>query len=457
MTAPIPFAALPSFTPESPVRTCKRLDPFYDALWADGTEASWISKSKATRTENAGLGSLPAHLAATTSSAWERLESGVAWEQKLSVLAAIDGWRTMTSEQAAQLTGQHQIASGKHRTTGDLFAAELLEIGVFNSAMNPRARQSRGTLLRPGRAGTATDRMSGLLSNPEWVSVTAGRGFEHARQFDRHNLLATEFGLRCAEHLWLGTVLGEKLSSVTDLAYTGWGATPANAGSQQTADLTVVRADGLRIAVEITASHGKSLDVKIEKWAKILHKRSTSDSGLVVLFLVAGQPDGKSNTTAQVIRKTRQAMTHAARLHSGRPDDRTASRMMLATWEDYFPVAGHASDAFLSLRAERATGDPVNPWTSVNILNPAELTYAPTTDTQLAVLENAAGLRSTPHWLRRETPPELWQLAMTAQKFETLPRLNGPTDKGGQRAEFGAAKGVAGQAAISPRLRFAAV
>lgn len=451
---PIRFEDTPSFTPWSPVRTSERLDPYYDALWSDGTQASWLSKARARRSERAGVGKLPPHLKTHAAEAWARFDRGIGWDQKLSVLAAVDSWRTMTSEQLAAITGHHKLATGRTRTTGDLFATDLIEVGVFADAMRSGPRAARATLFRPARQSPSTERMEQSLTYPEWVSVTGGSGYEFTRQFDRHNLLATELGLRAAEFCRVGTVLGEKLSLVNTLAYEGWGAVPPLSGSQQTADLTIVRRDGLRIAVEITASQGNALDTKINKWANTLNRRRTANSGLVVVFIVAGRADSSIHTTAQVLTKTRAAIKHAARQFPGPAHDRTADRMMVAEWSDWFPSRGMTTPGFLNLTAERATGPAENPWENVSMLDPNDLPYTPSGDTHLAVLDNTSGMRSVPHWLRTGTPPELWEVSLERQGFATIPRLTGPTDKGRIRREFASATGAVGAAGPADRLLF---
>ena len=445
----IQFKDMASAIPFSPVRTSERRDPLYDAVWADGSQAAWIGRARAVRRIAAGTGKLPASFRTDPAEAWSRFAPGVGWDQKLDVLGAIDTWRTATAEQLAAITGAVEIASGRHRLTNDLFAMDALEVGLASDALQRGPKSGRVHLFRPGRPSATTDRITEQLSYPEWVSVTSGSGFEFTHQFDRHNLLATELGLRAAEFCRIGTVLGEKLSTVDALAYTGWGVQPPTSDSQRAADLVLVRPDGLRIAVEITASRGRSLESKIGRWANTLSRRRTADSGLVVLFVVAGTPDSHMHTTAAVIKSVRHHIAASARLFPGPPDDRTANRMFVVSWDDWFPDRDSASESFLSLTAERATGDG---WADDSLL---AIPYAPAPGSDpMSVLDNTAGLRSVPYWLRRGDPPALWRGPLHRAGFDGIPHLQGLTDKGRVRADFATQRGVVAAPQVVYRLRF---
>ena len=445
----IRFEDMASAIPLSPVRTSERRDPLYDAVWSDGSQAAWIGRARAVRRIAAGTGKLPADLRTDPAEAWSRFRPAAGWDQKLDVLGAIDTWRTATSEQLAAITGAVGIASGRHRLTNDLFAMDAIEVGLSSDALHRGPKSGRVRLFRPGRPSATSDRITGRLSYPEWVSVTSGAGFEFTRQFDRHNLLATELGLRVAEFCRIGTVLGEKLSTVDALAYTGWGARPPTAVSQRAADLVLVRPDGLRIAVEITASRGRSLESKIGRWADTLSRRRTADSGLVVIFVVAGTPDSHTHTTAAVMKSVRHHVSASARLFPGPPDDRTANRMFVVSWDDWFPAPGYASEAFPDLLAERGDGDG---WDTVGLLG---VPYDPTPGLDpKAVLDNTSGLRSVPYWLRRGIPPELWRGPLERAGFDGVPHLDGLTDKGRERAVFGSPRGPVAAPGPVGRLRF---
>ncbi|MWV32478.1 hypothetical protein [Rathayibacter iranicus] len=450
----IPFDALASRIPLSPVRAALRLDPFHGGMWGDGSAASWVSRERADRAEEADFARLPPHLRTDPGEAWERLDAGVAWNQKLNVLGALDAWRTLTAEQLAALTGEHALASGRHRSISDLFAARLLEIGIYHDALRAGAKFNRGTLLRPAKPSAAVERFEQALTYPEWVSVTGGTGFEFSRQYDRHNVLAAELGLRVAEFCRVAAVLGEKLSAVNDLAYRGWGVPPRHVQSQQTADMTIVRADGLRIAVELTASANGSMEQKMAKWAAVLADRSTADSGLVVLFVIAGRPEMTGKATS-LARNLRTHLARAARIFPGRRDDLTASRMFIVSWSDWFPAGHNATRGFVNLRADRPTGAFDEPWEACDLLDPVAVPYRPAdTARPLALLDNLAGLRSVPRWQRTGTPPELWRRVFQRKGIAELPRIASVTDDGTRRGTLGAARGAVGPTRPVKRMVF---
>jgi hypothetical protein len=56
------------------------------------------------------------------------------------------------------------------------------------------------------------DPISDVLVYADWVAVTGGYPWTRGHQQDRHNLLATELGMRIAELGDVGAVLGESLS-----------------------------------------------------------------------------------------------------------------------------------------------------------------------------------------------------------------------------------------------------
>ena len=56
------------------------------------------------------------------------------------------------------------------------------------------------------------------MSFAEWQALTAGVGWTRGPQHDRHNILSAELGLRVAEYLDVGAVLGESTSRLDLLA-----------------------------------------------------------------------------------------------------------------------------------------------------------------------------------------------------------------------------------------------
>ena len=94
----------------------------------------------------------------------------------------------------------------------------------------------------------------------------------------------------------MATVLGERQAQVAELAYVATGAPvpPTLTSSQKTGDAVIVRADGLRIVVETTASWSKSAEKKAEAWARAMEHRPVEDAGFVVVFVGAALKNPKT-------------------------------------------------------------------------------------------------------------------------------------------------------------------
>ncbi len=408
-----------------------RLDPFWDGLWANGSTASWLSAELAERQVASGLGVLPRELAMDRDEAVRILGQSRTRGARLGVLGAVDQWRTVTVEQAAAITGWGQLASPSSKILAAAFTLGILDVGQFSNPMRPGRESGRARVLRPTRSHAFTDLLEPSLSWQEWVSVTGGSAWDFRRQYDRHNLLSTELGLRVAEFCEVGTVLGEKLSTADLLFWSGLG----RAGvcpDKRAADLTLVRSDGLRIAVELTASAGPDFAGKVRRWGRALAGNSLASSGLVVLFVEAAPPGtGARASTRQraVVEEVRKQVAKVVAEFPGSGGDRVASRIAVARWEDWFPGGHEVSPGFVSLDAVRPTGPPRTPggsesrWEPVSLLDPFDLVFEPHDPAGMtAVVGNAGMLLGVPHWLRSaDRAPLLWPLLMEDAGFDELP------------------------------------
>ena len=63
-------------------------------------------------------------------------------------------------------------------------------------------------MYRPAHTKVFDTVLSPRLTFPEWVAVTGGQPWSSASQFDRHNLLAAELGLRLLEYADVGDRAG---------------------------------------------------------------------------------------------------------------------------------------------------------------------------------------------------------------------------------------------------------
>lgn len=445
------FDALPSRTPLSKRRTALRTDPYWGSLWRAGSTESWWSRNDAARLIKSGaMQSVPAWLRVRKSDAWARIEGHHGREKALRVLAALDQWRTMTAEQAEAMTDVTGVdLGGVNPWLSTLWAADLIDFAVVSQVLATGWGSTPARLLRPARAGTATERFQDMLTWPEWVSVTSGYGLEQDRQFDRHNILATELGLRAAEFANVGMVLGEKLSNMEMLAYTGWGKeAPSNLATA--ADLTLVRTDGARIAVEVTASKvGGWIQSKVDKHCEVLSRNPMNESGLAVVFVVAPHQDAPAHEVTSTLRTLKKAIQQGVRNYPGTALSPTAERIGIASWAHWFPGANEVVKDFRTLPVERPTargylmgGKEDDVWETAHMLDPTDLPFAPKDPgAATAIVRNASGLRGVPQFLCGDDRPELWKTSMRDVGVEGI-------ETGPGRA------GAAGTAKTPPRLQF---
>lgn len=454
MNDPIPFAAVPSANPETAVDSAHRFDPFYAGIWGVGSQATWVSEHSARSQAAAGFAKLPNYLNMTADDAWASLTDDARLPKRLRTLAVLDSWRTATAEQLAAFTGQRGLATGRSGAMTELFTTGLADIGVVatSTPMSPTSRTSRATVYRPSRTDVFRTKLTPHLTYPEWVSVTAGMPFESGGQFDRHNVLTTELALRVAEYCEIGTVLGEKVSTVELLANSGAGF-PAEPGSNRAADATFVRTDGARIAVEMTASAGKTFDAKVSRWAKVLANRRMADTGLMVLFVVAERPD-KRVKRGETMAMVKKAVARAVRAYPGVNFDRVAERILVADWTTWFPKAGLVSPSFFGLEAERPTGPDHALWETVSTLDIFDIPFTPSNPVLAeAVLDNSGALGSVPYWLQTRQAPPLWPVTVRAAGFNRIPVPAAARPEMNVGTGLGEATAVAGPALPPRRLR----
>ncbi len=418
----IPFAEMASACPSTSVDAAHRLDPYWFGLWAGGSQVSWTSRALVQRLDDAGVGRL------------RRSDARVSPEQAMAamcvpklrtrrcaVLAAIGLWRTLTAEQIAAIIG----APGLAKSPGDLrtaWSAGLVEEGRFAASTigTRHNRASRNTVYRPVDSPAFT-RFGKTLPYNEWLSVTAGRPWRSGSSLDRHNLLAAELGLRVAEFAEVGTVFGETLSGFDLLsAHPGAPGGLVGTGQHSDADLTCVRTDGMRIAVELTASTGPSFTRKVQRWAQLLMDTDPDDNGLTVVFVEAANPDRISH--AGEWNTMRTTVANAAYSIPGSMSRRVPERMAVARWCDWFPAPLAASRGFRVLAAEVPSGAYGERWNPVSLLDPIEHTFDPRDpDASTAVLRTTPNLLGVPHWLRTGPGVDVAAILREQAGFATPP------------------------------------
>jgi hypothetical protein len=446
------FTEKMSACPNPTVSVHARIDPYWAELWASGASASWVSQAVARQQSDAGIGHIPARLNIPEDHAWSRLLRRAAIARTLNVMGVLDSWRTVTGEQLAAITGETTVAGGQSTSMPELYAAGLIDNGIFINGLMHTRNTERGTLYRPSRNANFDQKLAPRLTYPEWVSVTGGHPFESGGQFDRHNVLATELALRVAEWCEIGAVVGEKLSTFELLAHSGLGL-PGAVGARRAADATLIRTDGARIAVEMTASTGPHFEAKVQRWATLISNRRMDVSGLAVVFVVASRSN-KAIRKGEYLTAVRKQIAAAARDSPGMSFDRTASRMFVVDWRDWFPTPGRVAQSFFALEASRPTGPNDAVWEQASILDPFDVPFtSKEPEGALAILDNLAMIRSVPHWLRTGRAPELWPSSVKRIGFNRIPIADPvrPSDFVG--IQLGAASGVAGQTKPPRRLR----
>lgn len=418
---------LSSACPDAHLAAPERIDPYWGGLWLGGGSALWSSYALLRRQAAAGMVRLPAVLAGDSAAALATFGgisacNGVKRRDRIALLGALHGWRTMSAQQASAFVGT-DLSSRRHprRVVTDSVLAGLIDVGT-SIADRSAGLFGPHTLLRPSKGDTFDRRVTPHLTWAEWLSVTAGQQWTAAGQFDRHNVLAAELGLRAGEYLDVATVLGERFST-TDLL-TGTGVDqPEVTVDQRTADLTIVRHDGARVAIELTATVSKYFGLKVAKWARVLAERGTEDNGLSVIFLVAPPPDGSSVDISTVRSQVYQAVSAACRNHPGPLHDRVAARIGVATWREWFPRSHALSEHFLAMRADVALGQPgPGLWESMAFADPAERPlHAKNPGVLRAVSDNASMLGQTPYWMRTGVPPNFKDDLLAAAGWDQVP------------------------------------
>ncbi len=415
----LPSRALPGLT------GADRTDPYWGGLWGQGTNASWMTPALARAQADAGLARPPAWMLADEDEAFEHFTKMTWWAQKLALLGYVRSWRTMSVEQLAAFASAPNLASPASAIMRDAFAARMVEHGYFISGARTTTNAHRARLLRPAYSSVVEQKLLPLLTFPEYIFVTGGSPYTTSRQFDRHNLLATELGLRAAEYLDVGTVLGETYSTA-ELMF-GWAQTSAvNASRGKSGDLTIVRPDGLRLVVELTASAvPKAIEAKVAAWATAMGGSTLATDGVFLLFVVAAPMGSSARDTAVMERDVRATITKVCDRFGGSAGQRLADRIAVVRWDDWFPSAHTATYDFLSLSAwvPPVAGTRTD-WMKVGLLDAfSDLPFDPAyPEDMTAVIANAAALATAPKFLRAEvTAPPVYKKPMADLGFDREP------------------------------------
>jgi len=417
MTPSIPFATpvpAPKRTPvvqavhasKVPTRngsafsTAQRRDPYWDQQWVVGSQVTWATRNALQQRAQLGDGRINKRLLLDEATALANLSTNYARQARQNLWAVVDSWRTISAEQVAAFTGSASLANPMAQAVASSFAAGLLDIGTLPIALQQTPGFDRRALYRPANTDAYQKLIAPTLTYPERLQITGGYPWASGGQYDRHNVLAAELALRAAEHLAIGGVLGEKFSSVDLLAGSGLGRTLPKPDNRR-ADGVIVRPDGMRIALEITATVSTRFKEKVRRWAQLLVERPLETSGLTILFVTAPHPD-RVESGRDPRKGVYQAIAEVLREFPGTGRDSPAARIGVVAWDQWFPGRHLLSKEFFEMRADFML-EPAkrgkDKWVSKSLLT--DIDFQPWKDFDAtAVLDNQGLLGATPFWFR---------------------------------------------------------
>lgn len=381
-----------------------RIDPFYDGLWTHGSQGLWTRFAEAKSQHEAGLVILPKYLDIEKGEAMARVTSANQWGLKLAFLSALDAFRTVTAEQMVALTGAKFHLNHTSPFVPGMFASGLIDMGRVSSALAPGRAGTLGHLYRPSRTMTFDRDFAQHLTYPELVSVTGGQSWTSGGLYDRHNTLSTELMLRLAEYTDIATMLGEKFSTFDLLFGSGVGREPIESGRR--GDGVVIRPDGVRVVMEVTASMSPgSFETKVGRWVEYFDAHPYESNGVVVCFVIANPTQDMSSHSKVSRSSVKRALRKATAQNPGSGRVRSRHRMFFTDWQDWFPSRGEVSTDFLDMIAYRPSTEAHGLDEECSMLLDESLALRKPTFEPLAVIDNAAGLRQTPPWLRAGKQP----------------------------------------------------
>lgn len=404
------------------LRAHNRDDPYYSSLFTLSSRAAWTGRDLILREMAAGSdlrvpGQFRKSVDVLRSPDDDPIGDMLAThrEDTLRMLSAVNMWRTLTVPQMAAMVGATRWArTGWPTSVARAHGAGLLQAGVLTSLV----RADLPTLLRvdpDGDPGALMDR----LTFTEWLGVTSGRLWRGSNTPDRHNIMVTEMGLRIAQMCpGAGVVLGEMVGN-HDLLL----GVEDKKLARRRADSVVIRKDGLRIALEATASD--RFAPKMENWVDFLVADKTKST--VVVFVEMVRPGYSSEATYQAIFK---GMARAVSSSMSAVAAQVLDRMFLVRWSDWFPAAGMVTPDFATLPATRYAGDGTGSnaaWQRVDLLDPSSVPLSPaaTPADLMTALSNARLLTGAPKVLTDKISAPMVDVAAALRATAGFPTVPG--------------------------------
>lgn len=443
---------IPSSCPDDDLAMHNRIDPYWDPLWAPGSTSLWATGNLVRARKEQGLGRTRVRKVMPDEDAMRVLTSNRGRTERHAAWGVLQSWRTASAEQLAALSGSRYFLDPCYSQIDASFALGIVDVGLFANYAAPSAGVNRYSLYRPSNTDSFDKLIEPTLTGPELLSITAGQPWSGGGQYDRHNVLALELALRACEYLPIGAILGEQLSSVDLLAGSGLGKKLPKADNRR-ADATIIREDGMRIVLELTATASASFESKVRRWAELIAARPLETSGLTVLFIAAPHPDRPRHTSSDPRHAIYKTIAQVLKEFSGRGRDSPAARIGVAHWETWFPDRHLMSESFLNLEADFAINDATGPerWATRGMLT--DYAFEPWhTFHATAVLENSKLLAATPHWMRNGDHTAMIGSPMDRAGVD-VPHPAPAKPHLSKGRPLGAAVGNGGDAKLPPRLR----
>ncbi len=274
-----------------------------------------------------------------------------------AILSSLIGYHNLTSSQLGAIAGRDPADSW-----GTRYLKSLFDSGFILRGRN-QYKEEGGSFPHiwalPGK--NKNKRLLKYLDNlsPEkWVSITGGVPTLGHGSHVRHNVLGAELALRGFEVLeGLQAIFPESLSAISKLL--------PGVNRLTKADVTFVRKDGLRIALEITqASSHIEIASKFERWISTLENKSINETGLVVCFVNASMSAPKKY--ASLLRSTYKKTIFNLDKRTPSQAKALANAIYLTDWSSWFPSKNAIDKSFANLLSYQY--DPDFDWFPVPLL-----------------------------------------------------------------------------------------
>ena len=408
-----------------------RDDPMYETSWLGGSTATWLFRRKADAEHEQSRTAYPPGTIRDKDQALGLVADHPALAA--AVIGALAVHATLSVEQVAAfvgIEGADLIASGVLQALWSMGAVK------FGHVTNAWDRCWERTLWTIDDKSVIATHVLPLLSGAEALAMTAGQAIHGSQRHDRHALLTAELALRTAEFTPVGAVLGERLTELKRLF---------DKDTTRRGDLTAVRADGLRIVLEVVAHDNQKFGEKVDFWAEQLATPGHGHGMTMVVFVVAADPNSDASR-ARGLRGRVSAAIVKARAKYG-ATWRGHDRMGMVSWDDWFPAAGEMSEAFPSLTVRF----PESMLTHASVLDAEVVPCAQPSDREyVAVIENASLFAQTPAWLRSREHAQRLLHRMGLSRLTDLP--SPPLAKPNRPRSTSKGRGAAGEARLPSRL-----